>query len=491
MRRTMHVVEGLGPQDPSSQFDHTQESTTAYDHPYFGQLFLASVLKIMDFPFSLTSSTLDYVQSLYLAPRLIMGILAIVDTFLVYKIGEIRYNRNVAVIAALLFAVMPLTWLLRRGVLDSIQLPFMLLSVLFAVYYINWQKSGYRNEVNKQRILLSLSGMFMGLGIFTKLTGVTMVPLIVYLLTENRLFERSNLRPVLLWLVPVILVPLIWPVYSFSVGDIGEWLDGLSYQASGRLERGLSFAFNVFWEIDPLLLLLGGSGLILTSLRRDFFLAFWIIPYIGLIYLVGWVTHFHWILVFPAFCIGGAFIVSYLFKLISSHTRGRRPLVANMPKFLIIFSILAFGLINNLIMVTTNVSYHQFETAAYIADSTKEPVKNSTDGNYTTIISGPVYSWIFKYPFEQISVLSGYRDSSQPIQSDVIMAKDQFYKGWINRQSGEDQRQIEAMKAIDNQTEVKKVFDAPSITYDRDKYPYNGLGHGRIGASDVEIRANY
>jgi 4-amino-4-deoxy-L-arabinose transferase-like glycosyltransferase len=36
-----------------------------------------------------------------------MGILAIVDTFLVYKIAERRYNRNVAVIASVLFAVMP------------------------------------------------------------------------------------------------------------------------------------------------------------------------------------------------------------------------------------------------------------------------------------------------------------------------------------------------------------------------------------------------
>ena len=43
-----------------------------------------------------------------------MGILAVVDTFLIYKIAERRYNRNVAFIAAILFAVMPYTWLIRR-----------------------------------------------------------------------------------------------------------------------------------------------------------------------------------------------------------------------------------------------------------------------------------------------------------------------------------------------------------------------------------------
>ena len=64
-----------------------------------------------------------------------MGILAVVDTFLIYKISERRYNRNVAFIASVLFAVMPLTtWLIRRILLDTIQLTFLLSSILFAVY---------------------------------------------------------------------------------------------------------------------------------------------------------------------------------------------------------------------------------------------------------------------------------------------------------------------------------------------------------------------
>ena len=62
-----------------------------------------------------------------------MGILAVVDTFLVYKISERRYNRNVAFIASVLFAVMPLSWLLRRILLDSILLPFLLSSILIAI----------------------------------------------------------------------------------------------------------------------------------------------------------------------------------------------------------------------------------------------------------------------------------------------------------------------------------------------------------------------
>ena len=177
MRRTMHVLEGLGPHDPANRFDHSQESTTAYDHPFFGQLFLSSALNIMGFPYYLNSdSTLSYVQSLYLSPRVIMGIIAIFDTFLVYKIGEIRYNRNVAFIAALLFAVMPLTWLLKRTVLDSIQLPFLLLSILFILCYNNWLKKGYGsrngNVGDKQKMLLLLSGLFLGLSYFHESSSI-------------------------------------------------------------------------------------------------------------------------------------------------------------------------------------------------------------------------------------------------------------------------------------------------------------------------------
>ena len=69
-----------------------------------------------------------------------MGILAVIDTFLIYKIAERRYNRNVAFIAAILFAVMPYTWLIRYVLIEPIQLPFLLTSILLALYSGNRAK---------------------------------------------------------------------------------------------------------------------------------------------------------------------------------------------------------------------------------------------------------------------------------------------------------------------------------------------------------------
>jgi dolichyl-phosphate-mannose--protein O-mannosyl transferase len=118
MRRGMQVLNGGEVQEPTSEYSF------AYDHPYFGQLFLSTIFKITGYPDSVSPKVGDIrsIEMLYLMPRVLMGLLAVVDTLLVYKIAERRYNQNVAFIAALLFAVMPLSWMTRGIFLDSILL---------------------------------------------------------------------------------------------------------------------------------------------------------------------------------------------------------------------------------------------------------------------------------------------------------------------------------------------------------------------------------
>ena len=154
-------------------------------------------------------------------------------------------------------------------------------------------------------ILLALaSGIFLGVSIFTKLPALTMIPLVAFLVCANFPHDRiKKLRLLGIWFIPVILIPMIWPVHSLSAGQFNEWLDGLIFQGTERPDRGLSFAFNVLWEIDPLLLLLGIAGIIFAAFRRDFFFVLWFVPYLVLIHYVGWVTHFHWIMLFPVLCI--------------------------------------------------------------------------------------------------------------------------------------------------------------------------------------------
>lgn len=207
----MLVLAGLGPQE-----------SPLYDHPYFSQLFLAGVLRVIGYPNSLHPSPGDIhsTETLWLVPRILMGLLAVVDTFLVYKISEYRYNRKVALIASILFGVMPITWFIRRVWLEPIQLPFLLASILFALY----SKDPKRGDIHTQPSILSsihfgwiafmkssilfafytkdltskektsikhfshimFSGIFLGLAIFTKVSVFPMIPLVAFLLYKHQ-----------------------------------------------------------------------------------------------------------------------------------------------------------------------------------------------------------------------------------------------------------------------------------------------------------------
>ena len=130
MRRVMLVLAGMGPQESAANgYPRT------YDHPYFGQLFMAGILSLAGYPDSLNPRSDSYsIEMLHLIPRLVVGFLAILDTFILFKIVERRYSIVFAFIAAILFAVMPSTWMFRRVYLEAILMPFLLSSILLALY---------------------------------------------------------------------------------------------------------------------------------------------------------------------------------------------------------------------------------------------------------------------------------------------------------------------------------------------------------------------
>lgn len=187
MRRAMNVVETGNPQEG-----------IFYDHPYFGQLVLGGILKIIDFPDSLhPSNDVSFLEQLYEIPRILMGFLAILDTFLIYKITEKKFGKKVAFLAAILFAVMPMSWFLRRILLDGILLPLALSSILCALYS--------QNSKSKHWWVI-LSGVSLGLAIFTKIPIFTLMPLIGFLVFTS----TKKIKYVGLWIIPVFLIPLIW-----------------------------------------------------------------------------------------------------------------------------------------------------------------------------------------------------------------------------------------------------------------------------------------
>ena len=73
LRRAMHELAGHGP----------QESLYFFDHPYFGQIFLASIFQLINYPNSTHYSNGDVhsIEMLYFVPRVLMGLLAVFRYF--------------------------------------------------------------------------------------------------------------------------------------------------------------------------------------------------------------------------------------------------------------------------------------------------------------------------------------------------------------------------------------------------------------------------
>jgi hypothetical protein len=411
MRRAMQVMEGLGPQESEATYDY------GYDHPYFGQIFLGAVLSLVNYPFSINPTVSAHsIEMLYLVPRVLMGILAVVDTFLVYKIADAKYNRKVAFVSSTLFAVMPLGSILRGIFLDSIALPLILLSILFAIYSVKSEARYNRgNDNNKRILLILLSGIFLGLAIFTKMPVFTMIPLLAYILLKSNDVQTSNnedntvkkksgrLKLLAIWFVPVVLIPLMWPVLSITAGQFDGWLQGVVYQtARDSGGKNLRSSILYIFETDPLLLIFGAVALIYSVIKKDYFILLWSFPYLIFLYAIGWVVPFHWSILVPALCISlGAMIVT----LVNLVRKSKTPI--NYAPQIIISVVIVLGLIGSSTLIMTNLNTSYFDLYSFIVSelthNSHDNKSNQSNSDATTMIGSHrtrALMWIPLYVFQ-------------------------------------------------------------------------------------------
>ena len=344
----------------------------------------------------LSANSIQSIKTLYLFPRILMGVLAIIDTLLVYKISERRYGRNVAFIASTLFAVMPATSLLMRILLDGIQLPLFLSSLFFA------DRVNINDLNNNRRFVITLvSSILLGLAIFTKIPIFTMVlPVGLLVFTNN----KNSFKVVGIWLIPIILIPMIWPVYANSIGHFNDWLKGIYYQTHRGAQTFL-VSLTVFFKADPVLFIVGISGLAFAATRRDYFLLLWAIPFLMVLYFIGWVLPYHFIPLFPVFCIAGA----RLFLETSNRIRFNN--IAKISLFAIIAGILIFGITKTFLLITPNVNSFYFEGALFLIQYL-EYNNVSFKKNNLNIISDAFYLWIPQHIFHLPGTYKTFFDST-------------------------------------------------------------------------------
>jgi hypothetical protein len=462
MRRAMHVMEGLGPQE-----------AYYYDHPFFGQFFLGGMLTIIGYPESLNPSPdLHSIESLYQVPRVLMGILAVIDTFLIYKISERMYNRNVALFASILFAVMPVTWFTRMILLDSLLLPFLLLSILLAVY--TTKSKSERNNNNNNNILIVLSGVFLGIAIFTKIPAFTIIPLVAFLIYRN---NKRSLKALGIWFVPVILIPLLWPAQSILAGAFNSWTNDVLWQIN-RENGGLPWIVFLLAIIDPFIFVAGFGGLAYSFIRRDYFILLWSLPFIAFLAVMGYTNFFYWIPILPALCIGAA-------KLLFDIIEKSKKITQKALTVAILSSVIVFGVISTTLLIVTDVTSAQIESAAYVARYL-DGREDGTTGN-STVISNPVYSWIFKYVFDKDHIFSDYRDifyfPVDTAESRILLIDDPRFKLDIGNEDNE------LLHELYSNTSTIATFKGEVTNFDLGLYPYTSMIENYEG-SEVAIRMN-
>jgi hypothetical protein len=493
------IGQGLQPQD-------------RYRAPYFGQIFLAGIFSIIGFPNVETFGEKNPVEQLYLVPRVIMGVLAVFDTFLLYRITEYRYGRNVAIIASILFAVMPFTWMIRRIFLETIQLPFILTSILLILnlgrghqlqsssitqsqlkrqegmeqpsqlqenhqhqqQLEQTQKQAYQSEYTK--ITLIISGIFLGLAIFTKIPAFTMIPLgiiMVYMVTRKKKY-------VLVWLIPVLLVPMLWPIHATLNGDMNDWIDGVRYQVSR--DRPLINTINTFFQIDPVLFILGMGGLVYAVIKKDYFLLLWTIPIFVFLQAIGYVSSFHLILLLPPFCIAGATMIEKIGNNIANVR------LKNMLPYIRIAVIGVFGICSITMLITLNMNSTYYQALAFVLSNLPDSNSNATTispADKVTLIGNPQYFWIPEFVFNKTFDAKNFY-SKTPFKTDkYLMIID---SGFVRILNGDNSSRLNlAYNATHNLARFEQNITGGT---DINKYPFTNL---RLSPETrfIELRSNY
>ena len=438
MRRAVNLLDTGNPQEGN-----------VYDHPYFGQIAIASILAMTQYSELKPSTDPDSLQSLYMIPRIFMGLLAVLDTFLIYKIVQIRYGGIAPFLSASLFAVLPFTWIFKRILLDSILVPLVLGAILLALY---------STKTKQKTMLVILSGCLLGLAVFTKIPAFTMIFVVAWIVYS----DRKKFSDILPLLIPFLLIPLIWPVNAIMLDQFDLWQKGVLWQT--QRTNSILDIFGFFAVIDPLMFVFGLSGIALAALRRDKFLLLWVFPFVIFLSSVGYKQYFHWMMIIPAMCIASGILIESICKC---------DIVKKKSVYVGIVSIvLIFGFVSTTLLIINDISDNQFQALSYVLENYNDSV---------TVLTSPVYSWILYDVFERENVPKDYSSIlfHPPITEKTVIMVDEHYR--IDLPRGP-----QLQNALDKST-IMQTFEGKITEFNSKMYPYTNM-QANGEATKIEIR---
>jgi hypothetical protein len=378
--------------------------------------------------------------------------------------------------------------------LDNIQLPFLLSSVLFALYATSLQNSkrgNIKTDTDKSRIrylLILISGTLLGISIFTRIPAFTMIPFVAYLIYSNK--DARSLKDIVIWITPVLVIPLIWPLNAAYAGEFDLWLEGINYQTDRHfpLIDWLGWypelnSLELLLRIDPVFMIFGLASLAFALIKRDVFLLLWIFPFLIFSYFIGYVFFFHLITIFPAFCVAIARLITDIPRKIKSNK------IRLVTPYITITVVATFGLVSTLILIVTDINATHLSAAAFLAEHF--PSNDQLHQYELTVIRGAYrFFWIFSDVEHNFQFFPAYWDTRMdPIKTEkvVFMIEEKF--DWWKDWGSDDVENVR--KLIDLCNSMNKIveFKNDAAQYDYRKYPYTSMIFS-LGLGSVEIRAN-
>jgi hypothetical protein len=187
-------------------------------------------------------------------------------------------------------------------------------------------------------------------------------------------------------------------MYAISIGQFDNWLFGI-YEQANREKLPLSLSIKDFFQIDPILLILGIAGIVFAAVRKDIFILLFTVPYAVFLYFVGFVTNFHLLPLIAGFSIALGTLIMDMSQKIAPHKK-----LGQVLPYVILAAVGLIGMTSTSALLIKDYTSNYFEVAAYVS---KYMQKNtlSDDANITTVISSPFYLWIPKYKFHMDNYL--------------------------------------------------------------------------------------
>ncbi len=192
-----------------------------------------------------------------------------------------------------------------------------------------------------------------------------MIPLVGYVVFSS----SKSWKYLGIWLVPIALIPLIWPMNATYIGEFDQWLKDVGWNSQRQdveLDRAVSSillnSLKYVFQMDPVFLLLSVAGLVYSQIKRDYFVLLWAIPFFLFLFVINFVSFFHLIPIFPIFCIAAGRMIVDLSNRFNGST------IRKVLPFVIISIIGIFGITSITLIIDTNVTSNYYKAYAYIVN---------------------------------------------------------------------------------------------------------------------------